>query len=66
MQIGHASLVCRHVHGVFMPFLAVFIQDPVPKDLNELCVISHKGETVTIVRFIGFSPNTNYYALLCR
>ena len=37
-------------------YFAIFIHGPVLKGLNELDIISHKGETATVVRCIGFHP----------
>ena len=53
MQVssGAVSLLC---------YLAIFMNDSVPNDSNELCILSHKDVSATAdtpdVSFIGFHP----------
>ena len=65
MQVSSTVISC-------LCYFAIFTQDPVLNDSNELCIISHTGGTVradtSVVSFIGFHPTTNclesrnYYA----
>ena len=57
-NIGHASLVSRHIS--LLCYFAIFIHVPVPKNSNELRIIPETGVIATAETafecFIGFHP----------
>ena len=45
-------------------FYAIFIHDPIPNDLNKLCIILHMGVNViaetSVLSFLGFHPTKSH------